>query len=240
MAKIQELADFESFFKAYKLPELTVEKYLSEFAKSCYTKSFVVKVLSQVKKLLERGCPWPIAHDLLCWSSFSANKLFMEVTKKTSKISFLPVIPAHKLSLKKQTQMIRYKNNIVCEYGLGDGPVICLDYINERNLESHRPYYILEIDDGTDTLGQDKEDAEKFIKDRNRLRATTEEMISIAIHTDTLSRKLYMHALGSLMENSRVPSLVVFDHDWPVLSAVLCDYNNGMFGYPSLKKRFYL
>ena len=99
-------------------------------------------------------------------------------------------------------------------------------------------YYQFDVEDGTKRLGVKPEVSEKEIQAEKRLRSTTAEIVSIAIHTAVLS-KHNMDAVGSRYGSVNAPFLCLNVGE-PRLSWGNLGSANGHWGAPSCSSRLEL
>jgi len=182
----------------------------------------------QLEILHDRGCP-----NLFLAALFSQKSQVLAkasgMTFREGHIPFLPVIPFS--SLKSSTQMAMVRN------GSQTG-VSCLDVSDIKDIVKIPAdlYYIFDVEDGTDTLGQSVVSAERSIKFRGRSPLTAAEVISLGIQTDVLS-KHYVDASGSRYGSGvRAPLLFLHDGE-PGLNSFYDDDSNGKWGSASCGSR---
>jgi len=96
-------------------------------------------------------------------------------------IPFLPIIPRSYLS--PHSQMAATRNGVKVGYTDIDP-----NSITDQVKTSHKPYYIYDVEDGTSTLGNSPEDAEKIINRQRRFSFTVAEILALVVHTNVLSR----------------------------------------------------
>ena len=157
---------------------------------------------SQIKKMIDRGCPLEIVNMLREQRDRVLQKV-SEITIGKKHIPFLPVIPRTFLSIYTQMQMVRNGDKIGYTY-------LKPSEITDVVETPADPYYIFDVEDGEAMLGKSPQNAEKTIKQQNRRGLTEVEVIALAIHTDVLSRH-HVDALGSRCGSAGVPTLWLHD-----------------------------
>ncbi len=116
-------------------------------------------------------------------------------------IHFLPVIPRFTYGLHHLMKMVRVKS-----YCGGGSPPVKLtgevwhnpkDFVDIIKGVPTDPYYILEVENGRETVRKDPRDVEKDIGRKEKRRGMTiDEAIALCIHTDVLSHHQLL-AVGS-------------------------------------------
>ncbi len=179
---------------------------------------------SQLKTLLDRGCPEAIVEifknqrdDVLAKAS--------EMTFAEGHIPFLPVIPRIYRTIYDQMPMVRNGGKIGYTYFDPNEIIDVVEY-------SNKPYYIFDVENGNVMLGESPEKAEKLIKGEGRRCLTEVEVISLGVHTDVLSHH-YVDATGSRSESGdKVPGLYLFDRR-PKLFYFYASFPNEKWGSAS-------
>lgn len=129
-------------------------------------------------------------------SSVIAMALKMDL--KHGHIPFLPVIPKTYLSIFTQVQMVSmvsYEKEATKDAARRNllFPSLLTDVVETPK----DPYYIFDVEDGQETLGQiPQRVGEKLSEQKVRRGLTETEIISVAVHTDVLSRH-YLFGIGS-------------------------------------------
>lgn len=152
----------------------------------------------QIQTEKDRGTPEAIIKMLQNQRSDVLSKA-SEMTFAEGHIPFLPVIPKTYVSIYYRMPMVKNGNKIGYTY---------LDPSELTDIEDvpGKPYYIYDVEDGTAMLGKAPRDAEKLIRKDKRFPLTADEVMSLGIHSDVLSRH-YVDAPGSRHESSEVPVL---------------------------------
>ena len=166
---------------------------------------------SQIQTLKSRNAPKQIMAVLESQrETVVARALGMYV--KNGHIPFLPVIPKDILSTDTQMRMVKNGKKTGRKINHYDHRVVTTDAFETPG----RPYYIFDVEDGTATLGKSPVDAQKLIYKRERRGLTEVEIISLAVHTDVLTRH-YLWAVDSRADEfadetqDGVPSLDIAD-----------------------------
>jgi len=176
---------------------------------------------SQIKKMIDRGCPLEIVNMLREQRDRVLQKV-SEITIGKKHIPFLPVIPRTFLSIYTQMQMVRNGDKIGYTY-------LKPSEITDVVETPADPYYIFDVEDGEAMLGKSPQNAEKTIKQQNRRGLTEVEVIALAIHTDV---RHCVDALGSRCGSGGVPFLWL-DGDLPELDWGSLDLAGGRWGAAS-------
>ena len=155
---------------------------------------------SQIKKMIDRGCPLEIVNMLREQRDRVLQKV-SEITIGKKHIPFLPVISRIYLSIYSQMQMVRNGDKVGYTYLK---PSEITDVV-ETPQDPY--YYIFDVEDGEAMLGKSPQNAEKTIKQQNRRGLTEVEVIALAIHTDV---RHCVDALGSRCGSERAPGLWLF------------------------------
>lgn len=112
-------------------------------------------------------------------------------------IPFLPIIMPCYLGYHGLIAMVQHNNH--------HGVMECeADQIFNIEATPSGLYYIFDVEDGTDFYKQTPEVAHFLIRQNNRLPATAAELLSVALHTDTLSHHS-LDAVGSRYKSDRTP-----------------------------------
>ncbi|MFH0819678.1 MAG: DUF5701 family protein [bacterium] len=181
--------------------------------------------------LKKRGCPKQILEFF--------NNQKNEVVSVASRISFtkgnLPILLVlPRTSLTIHTQMTMVRNGKIKGYTMID-PVGVFEMIKTPS----RPYYLFDVENGRETLGQSPEKAEKIIKKQRRLCSTEVEIINLALQTNVLKRH-YLDATGCrYIDESKVPYLGMIK-DKPILHWYRLKNGHPFWGSPSCGKRLAL
>lgn len=183
----------------------------------------------QIECLEDRWCPEFII-DKLYSMKFKVVDKASSITIRRGNISFLPVIPNSWLSYARQMEMV-----------IKDGATgtILLDTSNIENWDTvpPEPYYIFDVNDGWEFKGMLPSVAEMFIKRNSKEPLFTEELISLCIHSNVLSRH-NVDALRSRVGKSGVPSIIM-KKKIPILDWCYIDTLSPDCGFPYCRK-FYL
>jgi hypothetical protein len=187
-AKPEDIDD--SFEEAmYKLIETSKQSRKEEFSKLFDT---------QMQTCKDRGCPPMILRAFLEQKgSVIANASEMVIFK--GNIPFLPIIPKSYASSEFQMPMIKNGNQAGFTYL---DPNQITDVVQTPNT----PYFIFNVEDGREMCGKSPQDAERFIKERNRRCLTDTEVVALGIYTDVLHNHS-VDAIGSRCESDNVPCL---------------------------------
>lgn len=184
---------------------------------------------NQIQTLKDRGCPEAIV-NMLSEQRDSVVEKAKKMVFKEGRVPFLPVIPRIYLSI--YTQMAMVKNGSKSGYAYLDAA----DISDVVEVASKKPYYIFDVEDGTEFLGHSPRNAEKAIKTQDNRRCLTDvEVISLGIHTDVLSRH-YVDATGSRCRSDFVPYLFLFGGK-PVLDWNYLGYDVSKWGSASCSSK---
>jgi len=172
---------------------------LVEIRNQAREKKLVDLFASQITTLSERGCPKAIL-SVLQGQMGPVIARAKQMTFKEGRIPFLPVIPALFLSIYTQMEMVKNKTKS------GRNLLDPTDLTNVVQTPK-KPYFIFDVEDGTEMRGRSIADAEDLIsKQRNRRCLTDVESISLCIHTDVLNRH-NVDCSGSLCGPDYAPGL---------------------------------
>jgi len=176
----------------------------------------------QIDRLDDRGCPEFII-DRLCSMKFKVVDRACNMSIRRGNIPFLPVIPDSWLSYARQMEMVTKD---------GATGTILLDTSNIENWDTvpPEPYYIFDVNDGWEFKGTVPSMAEVLIKKNLREPLFTEELISLCIHSNVLSRH-NVDALRSRVGKSGVPSIIM-KKEIPVLDWCYIDTLSPNCGFP--------
>jgi len=157
---------------------------------------------NQIQTLKDRGCPETIL-NMLQEQRGSVVEKAKKVTFKEGRVPFLPVIPKLYLSIYTQMAMVKYGSKSGYTY-------LDVTQLSDVADTSNKPYFVFDVEDGTEMLAKSPRDAEKLIKAQDNRRCLIDvEVISLGIHTDVLSRH-YVDASASRYESDDVPGLYPF------------------------------
>lgn len=182
---------------------------------------------SQMQTLKFRGCPQAILKEFQKKKSEVLNKVIdMEIPKEH--IPFIPVIPRSYLGVYGLIAMVN--NNEKGGY----------TYLNPNeitdNIETPKdPYFIYDVEEGKEILGESVKNAEKLIKKQNRFCLIVDEGIAVCVHTNVLS-KHYVCCTGSRCRHAGGVLVVCLD-DEPSLNWLGLDYLDVRWGTASCCSR---
>jgi len=165
----------------------------------------------QLETLKSRGCPEKIT-DILLDREDEVMHYCPKITIRPNRIPFLPVItPAH-CSLEALMAMVRNgKNGGKIEPRVIPNKYPVIDAVGSVPFRRvyFDPYYIIDVEDGTTTLGVDALKAGEKIVRNERSPLTVNEVISLCIYTDVLT-KHRLWAVGSRWEiEDNIPGIAL-------------------------------
>ena len=182
----------------------------------------------QIEILRDRGCPNQVLARLISQKSQVLAKA-STIVFKDNRIPFLPIIPFSSLSLSTQMSMVKNGNKA----GFTN---LKANEIKDIVSTPNQPYYIFDVEDGTDMLGRSVRKATELIKNLDRSPLTAAEVISLSIQTDALSKR-YVDAGGSRSESDDgAPHLALFVSQ-PKLNWNFVDYSSDRCGSASCGSR---
>ena len=157
-----------------------VMKCLGEFKR--WTREDLEQLLDrQYKRLEDLDFPKPIIESLKSQREGLISKVINMRFAKDN-IPVLPVIPrVYILDIEAQIQKLLYKE------------VPGHSYLYEPRIRDlvetpEKPYYLIDVNDGTSLLGKSPFMAEKILQEHRRRGLTVAETIALCVHTDVLSR----------------------------------------------------
>ena len=144
-------------------------------------------------------------------------------------IYFVPVIPpSGKIGIKELMQMIEHN---------GEKGIVALNTSRLRDVERtpNELYFMLNVEDGSKTLGKSPRVSERVICEQKRNRLTVVESINLCIFMDVLV-KLNIDCTGSRYGNIEVPHICITKNTPTLGKSDLCDANQE-WGSPSCTGR---
>jgi hypothetical protein len=159
---------------------------------------------SHMETLEFRGCPKVIIDEIFQnkRDEVLSKAVAMEIPE--GHIPFMPVIPRSYLGIYGLMPMVRNGDKVGFTHLDPNG-------ITDSKETPKYPYFIYDVEDGTDTLGKTPECAEQLIKAQNRLCHIPDEDIALCVHTDVLSRH-HLWSTGSRYRHADyVPNVYLFD-----------------------------
>ncbi len=157
----------------------------------------------QMEKLRSLNCPWAILSSL----QLQKERVLSSMTKvnvQEGNVAFLPVIPRSYLGVYGLVQLVVFAGSVGYTH-------IELAEISDVVRSPNRPYFIFNVEDGYVFLGKSSKEAGILIEESARSGLTIAEIISVAIHTDVLSRH-NIDAVGSRCGTNCVPSLYLHEN----------------------------
>lgn len=183
---------------------------------------------NQMRTLKERDCSKTIIEAFLNQKSMVLDKA-AKTDVAEGNIPFIPVIPRIYMGVYGLMPMVR--NGVKVGYA-------CLDPNEIVNVVKvlNKPYFILDVENGKETLGKSSEKAEKLIKEQERSCLITEESIALCVHTDVLSDH-YVGCEGSRFGSGGAP-FIFLDVGVPRLDWRYEGHSSDDWGSPSCGSRF--
>lgn len=141
----------------------------------------------QIQTLKNRGCPAKITDAYA-----EAEKKIIEYAESIifleDHLLFMPVIPLYYIGYYGLASLMRYDDDTHGDVYMD------LSLLEDVKETPRRPYYIFNVEDGTEMIDRTPETAAIIIRQQNRFSATAAEAMNIAIHTDVLSH----HSIGAV------------------------------------------
>jgi len=183
---------------------------------------------SQMLTLGDRGCPEVIIEMFHKKRDEVLSKaVAMEIPEEHT--PFIPVIPRSYLGIYGLAPMIRNDGKVGFTY-------LNPNEITDEETPPKGPYFIYDIENGTNTLGRTSERAEQLIKEQGRLCHILDEDIALAIHTDVLLHH-YLWSTGSRFKAADdVPTVCLYG-DRPELHWGDRYISHGRWGSASSRSR---
>jgi len=163
---------------------------------------------SQIATLDVRNCPGEILEILKSGKPKVLDHV-QSITIAEGNLAFAPVVTPLYLGYYGIVHVVRHAD----KFG---GTKLDPQQIIDEEKVPFGLYYQFDIEDGTKYLGKKPEVSDKLIREEKRLRSTVEEIISIGIHTDVLS-KHSVGAVGSRYISGRIPLLYLNSFKQPRL-----------------------
>lgn len=135
---------------------------------------------SQIKRLKTRGCPERIT-ELFEKAQIRVVTKALKMRFKKNRIPFLPVIPCNYITVFSQMRMVLNENVAGCNSIYRDN-ITPANPFSELVKIPGGPYYIFNIDGGTSTKNQDKDEIQKQINKHGRVCLSGIEIIALAVH----------------------------------------------------------
>jgi len=190
--------------------------------------SELVSFNNQIQTLKDRGCLETIL-NMLQEQRGSVVEKAQKMAFKEGRVPFLPVIPRIYLSIYTQMAMVKYGSNSGYTY-------LDVAQLSDVADTPNKPYFIFDVEDGTEMLAKSPRDAKKLIEAQDNRRYLIDvEVISLGIHTDVLSRHC-VDASGSRYRSDCVPGLYLSD-DKPRLGWCCLDDGNNRWGSASCSSK---
>lgn len=211
------------------------KKYSADTIRQIKKQTALCKIFeAQLQLLGERDCPKliidflkGIKKDVISWAE---EMPFIE-----RKIPFLPVIPFNYLSAYSQILMLRHKRL--------KGEIVTRGFLNLiSNITDvidtpKHPYYIFDIEDGSEILAGGPEDTARILDKQCRSPLTAAEGLMLAIQHDTLSKHC-LCMIGSRIKENYYFYLFLADNNRPHANHENPCYRNDMgVGIPSCATR---
>ena len=184
------------------------------------------------EKLEALGCPQAILKKLSRKKEDVLAKTYEMQNGEGSNISFLPVIPRSYMGIYSLMQMVRIGDNV------GWTSLIPQNFTDVVKTPEE-PYYILDVDKGTEMRGNSSDDAEKIIKSQKRSCLTIDEAIAVGIHNEEVLANHEILAVGSLYrdEHELTVPVIYLDESGVRLFFYSHDYAHFRYAYPSCASR---
>jgi hypothetical protein len=183
---------------------------------------------SQKETLKSRGCPQAILEAFGNQRDAVLSKA-AEMKIPEGHIPFVPVIPRTYMGVYGLMLMVRNGDKVGCTR-------LDPNKITDNVETPKRPYFIYDVEDGKECLGESPEEAEALIKEHNRSCLTVEEGIALCVHSKVLSEN-YVDCTGSRAGRAGEVPDVYLDGDRPWLSSCGVDRSGGRWGSASCRSR---
>lgn len=188
-------------------------------------------------KLKRRGCPKQTL-EIFKNQKRDFISIASEISFSKGNLHLLLIVPRTHLTAYTQMPMLKNGN----QRGYVSSVFYPTDVYETFETENFlKPYYLLDVEDGSATFGKSPEEAELEIKKQRQFCLTEMESIHFALQTEVLKRH-YLSAIGCRYgDDSRVPLLALDDKGRPILC--WCRYRSGRhpkWGSPSCAKRLSL
>ncbi|MDO8443632.1 MAG: hypothetical protein Q7S78_01415 [Candidatus Azambacteria bacterium] len=179
---------------------------------------------AQIFALKRHDCPKMIVRTLEKKRPQVIARAGGMIPSGSKRVSFLPIIPSNRLSVREQLSMVKNGNIPGCTR-------LDTAYITNLELVPEEEYFIFSIEDGTKTLGWTPIFGEKVFKAQpNRRGLSVPEIISLCRHTDVISRQNIDAILSKLKD--KVPFLWLVERE-PRLCADKMTTSDPRWGIPS-------
>lgn len=158
----------------------------------------------QMQTLEERYCKMAIIGLLKFQKSDVIAKALKMTVRHACHIPFLPVIHRSYMSTYDQMVMVLHKLKI------GYNHEIQPNFIHQVVKTPKAPYFVFDIEDGSDTKGLTPKSVRPCFKEMGRRGLTEVEIISLCIHTDVLDRHFVSAAgcrIGTGKIGGKVPAI---------------------------------
>jgi len=199
---------------------VTIHQYKPEVINLLFDKFFT----RQISVLKRYDCPKPIVRTLESKRPQVVARAVGMIPPGSKRISFIPVIPANRLSISEQLCMVRNGNIRGCT---------SLDTAFVTNLlpVPKEEYFVFSVEDGARTLGWTPLFGEKAFRIQpNRRGLSVPETISLCLHTGVLTH----HNVDAIMSKLRgkIPFMWLVERE-PRLCADKVDASDPRRGIPS-------
>lgn len=203
------------------------------------TDSLIKLFDKQMNTLLERNCPQKII-DVFMSKKNAVIAQAMEIDIPDDHIPFIPVVPRTEVSLDDLMKMVRNRNLSGYSH-LNASDIRNVVNMPKGNYFTNIPlpkkaYFILDVENGTDTLNTSPVQAEMLINEQGLGCLIVDEGIALCVHTNTLPAH-FVDCTGSRYQRDDSVPFISLDDNFPRLGSRHYEDSGIMWGSPSCKAR---